>query len=101
MPIRSRLQVDAAEAVVEAALAGAGIARLFSFHVAQAVKDGRLSLLLEEFEPPPLPVNLVYLGGGLLPLKVRAFLDFAAPTAEGKAGGGFGVALVPRTQHSA
>ena len=79
VPIRSRLQVDAAEAVVEAALAGAGIARLFSFHVAQAVKDGRLSLLLEEFEPPPPPVNIVYLGGGLLPLKVRAFLDFAAP----------------------
>ena len=79
VPIRSRLQVDAAEAVVEAALAGAGIARLFSYHVAQAVKDGRLLLLLEEFEPPQLPVNLVYLGGGLLPLKVRAFLDFAAP----------------------
>jgi DNA-binding transcriptional LysR family regulator len=79
VPIRSRLQVDAAEAVVEAALAGAGIARLFSYHVAQAVKDGRLSLLLEQFEPPPLPVNLVYPGGGLLPLKVRAFLDFAAP----------------------
>jgi DNA-binding transcriptional LysR family regulator len=79
VPIRSRLQVDAAEAVVEAALAGAGIARLFSFHVAQAVKDGRLSLLLEQFEPTPLPVNIVYAGGSLLPLKVRAFLDFAAP----------------------
>jgi DNA-binding transcriptional LysR family regulator len=79
VPVHSRLQVDAAEAVVEAALAGTGIIRLFSYHVAQAVKDGRLSLLLEEFEPPPLPVNLVYLGGGLLPLKVRAFLDFAAP----------------------
>jgi hypothetical protein len=35
--------------------------------------------MLEAFEPPPLPVNIVYLGGGLLPLKVRAFLDFAAP----------------------
>jgi DNA-binding transcriptional LysR family regulator len=79
VPIHSRLQVDAAEAVVEAALAGAGIARLFSFHVAEAVKEGRLSLLLQQFEPPPLPVNIVYLGGGLLPLKVRAFLDFAAP----------------------
>ena len=51
----------------------------FPFTSPQAVKDGRLSLLLEEFEPPQLPVNLVYLGGGLLPLKVRAFLDFAAP----------------------
>ncbi|HEV7408686.1 MAG TPA: LysR substrate-binding domain-containing protein [Bradyrhizobium sp.] len=37
-PIRSRLQVDAAEAVVEAALAGTGIIRLFSYHVAAAVK---------------------------------------------------------------
>ena len=43
------------------------------------MKDGRLSLLLEEFERRRLPVNIVYLGGGLLPLKVRAFLDFAAP----------------------
>ena len=77
--IRSRLQIDAAEAVVEAALAGAGIIKLFSYHVASAVKDGRLVLLLEAFEPPPLPVNIVYMGGGLLPLKVRAFLDFAAP----------------------
>lgn len=79
VPIRARLQVDTAEAVVEAALAGTGIIRLFSYHVAEAVKAGRLSLLLEQFEPPQLPVNLVYLGGGLLPLKVRAFLDFAAP----------------------
>jgi DNA-binding transcriptional LysR family regulator len=77
--IRSRLHIDAAEAVVEAARAGAGIVRLFSYHVAAAVREGKLSVLLETFEPPPLPVNLVYLGGGLLPLKVRAFLDFAAP----------------------
>jgi len=77
--IRSRLMVDAAEAAVDAALAGAGIVRLFSYHVADAVKDGKLSILLEAFEPPPIPVNIVYLGGGLQPLKVRAFLDFAAP----------------------
>jgi DNA-binding transcriptional LysR family regulator len=79
IPIRSRLVVDAAEAAVDAALAGAGISRLFSYHVAAAVKEGRLTILLEAFEPPPLPVNIVYLGGGRLPLKVRAFLDFAAP----------------------
>jgi DNA-binding transcriptional LysR family regulator len=85
--IRSRLQVDAAEAVVEAALAGAGIVRLFSYHVAAAVRDGWLSLLLEAFEPPQLPVNLVYLGGGLLPLKIRAFLDFAAPRLKARLAG--------------
>ena len=88
--VRSRLQVDAAEAVVEAALAGTGIIRLFSYHVAAAVRDGKLALLLQEFEPPQLPVNLVYLGGGLLPLKVRAFLDFAAPRLKARLAGDLG-----------
>lgn len=36
-------------------------------------------VLLQAFEPPPLPVDIVYTGGGLLPLKIRAFLDFTAP----------------------
>lgn len=77
--VRSRLVVDAAEAVLDAAIAGAGITRLYSYHVADAVRDGRLKVLLSGFEPPPLPVNIVYLGGGLVPVKVRAFIDFAAP----------------------
>ena len=65
--------------MLDAGLAGAGIARLFSYQVAEAVKDGKLMLLLETFEPPPLPVNIFYVGGGLLPSKARAFIDFAAP----------------------
>jgi DNA-binding transcriptional LysR family regulator len=77
--VRSRLVVDAAEAVLDAAIAGAGITRLYSYHVADAVRDGRLEVLFTGFEPRPMPVNIVYLGGGLVPLKVRAFIDFAAP----------------------
>jgi DNA-binding transcriptional LysR family regulator len=77
--VRTRLLVDAAEAALDAALAGAGITRVLSVHVADAVKAGRLTVLLERFEPPALPVNMIYLGGGPQPLKVRAFLDFAAP----------------------
>ena len=79
VPVRSRLAVDAAEAVLDAGIAGAGIIRLFSYHVADAVKAGTLTTLLEGFEPPPLPVNVVYFGGAQQPLKVRAFIDFAAP----------------------
>lgn len=78
-PVKSRLRVDSPAAVLDAGLAGAGIIRLFSHQVAEAVGDGKLKLLLETFEPPPIPVNIVYLGGGLLPLKARAFLDFAVP----------------------
>ena len=79
VPVRSRLVVDATEAVLDAGMAGAGIIRLFSYHVADAVKAGTLTTLLEGFEPPPLPVNVVYFGGAQQPLKVRAFIDFAAP----------------------
>jgi DNA-binding transcriptional LysR family regulator len=43
------------------------------------VKAGRLNIVLEEVEPLPSPVSLVYSGQRRLPLKLRAFLDFAAP----------------------
>ena len=38
-----------------------------------------LPLVLEEFEPPPQPVHLVYDRQSRLPLKLRAFIDFAIP----------------------
>jgi DNA-binding transcriptional LysR family regulator len=77
--IRSRLIVNTAEAAIDAAIAGAGIARILSYQVASALQAGSLALALREFEPPPWPVSLVYPGQELLPLKLRAFLDFAAP----------------------
>jgi DNA-binding transcriptional LysR family regulator len=77
--VRSRLVMDAVDAVAEAALAGAGIACVLSYHISQAVSDGRLVLVLQDFEPPPVPVSLVHLPGSLQALKLRAFLDFAVP----------------------
>jgi hypothetical protein len=35
--------------------------------------------VLQRFEPVPSPVSLVHGGQGRLPLKLRMFLDFAAP----------------------
>jgi DNA-binding transcriptional LysR family regulator len=45
----------------------------------RAVAEKTLVIILEDFEPPPQPVNLLHAGGKLAPLKLRAFLDFAAP----------------------
>jgi DNA-binding transcriptional LysR family regulator len=75
----SRLTVNTAEAAIDAAVAGVGITRVLSYQVAEATRAGTLTLVLEAFEPPPWPVSLVHTGQGLLPLKVRAFLDFTAP----------------------
>jgi DNA-binding transcriptional LysR family regulator len=79
IPIRSRLIVTTAEAAVDAAIAGVGVARVFSYQAVDAVRAGALVLALEEFEPAPWPVSLVRATRGLTPLKLRAFLDFATP----------------------
>ena len=62
-----------------AAVAGLGITRVLSFHVADHLRNGTLVRVLKEFESPAVPVCLVHAGQGLVPMKVRAFLDFAAP----------------------
>lgn len=79
VPIHSRLTVTTAEAAVEAAVQGAGLTRLLSYQITEAKRVGSLELVLEDYELPPWPVSLVYAGQQLLPGKLRAFLDFAAP----------------------
>jgi DNA-binding transcriptional LysR family regulator len=77
--VHSRLVVNTAEAAVDAAVAGVGVARVVSYQAIPALEAGRVALVLRDFEPPSQPVSLVHPGQGPLPLKVRAFLDFAAP----------------------
>jgi len=77
--IRSRLTVTTAEAAIAAAQMGLGMARVLSYQVASAVEAGTLERLLQGDEPPPVPVSLIYPGQGRLPMKCRAFLDYAAP----------------------
>ena len=77
--IRSRLTVNTAQAAIDAAIAGVGVTRVLSYQIEAARRAGVLDVVLEAFEPAPWPVNLVYADQGPVPLKLRAFLDFAAP----------------------
>jgi DNA-binding transcriptional LysR family regulator len=79
IPIHARLTVNTADAAIEAAVAGVGLTRILYYQAARAIAEGKLKPVLTEFESEPLPVNLVHAGQNLLPLKMRAFLDFAAP----------------------
>jgi DNA-binding transcriptional LysR family regulator len=79
VPIRSRLAVSTAEAAIDAAVAGVGLTRVLSYQIAGAIRAGTLKIALEGFEPVPWPISLVHTGQGILPLKLRAFLDFAGP----------------------
>ncbi len=77
--IRPRLAVNTAEAAIDAAIASVGITRVLSYQIAEAVRGDRLKVVLTSFEPPARAANLVYAGGGRVPAKLRAFVDFASP----------------------
>lgn len=76
---RPRLTVNSVSAALGSAIAGLGVTRLYSYHVAQAVQSGELKVLLPGAEYPPLPVHLLTPPGRASVPKVRVFLDFAAP----------------------
>jgi hypothetical protein len=76
-PVKPRLSVSRAEAAAWAAAQNIGLTRVLHYHCAEAVRDGSLQIILEDFEIEPLPVHLVHAARGALPLKMRAFLDFA------------------------
>ena len=62
VPVRPRMYVTTAEASIDAAIAGIGVARLLSYQVARSMGEGSLILALQDFEPPPRPVNLLHAG---------------------------------------
>jgi DNA-binding transcriptional LysR family regulator len=77
--VSPRLTVNTAEAAIDGAAAGLGVTRVLSYQVAQAIADDRIQIVLAEYEPAPLAVSLIHGPQGLMPLKVRMLLDFAAP----------------------
>lgn len=79
VPVTSRLSVTTVEGAVGAAIRNVGVTRLLYYQVADAIKAGKLQVILEQFEPDPAPVSLVHAARGQMPLKMRQFLDFAVP----------------------
>ena len=77
--VRPRLIVNAAEAAIDAAKAGLGIARVLSYQATAALVEGSLQLILLDFEPDPIPVNLIHREDRLPQAKVESFIAFAAP----------------------
>jgi len=77
--VRPRFSVNTASGAIDAALAGAGIVRVLSYQAASAIAERQLVKVLEMFETEPHPVHLIHNPQPILPLKLRAFLDFSAP----------------------
>lgn len=77
--VTPRLVVNNVHAALASAIGGRGVARVFSYQVAEQVRRGELEIILAGDEHPPLPVHVLSPQGRLSVPRVRAFVDFAAP----------------------
>jgi DNA-binding transcriptional LysR family regulator len=76
---RTRLSVSTAASNLMAALRAVGITRLFDYQLRNEIPVRHAHRVLTEYDGEARPVHIVYPRQWLLPLKVRAFIDFAVP----------------------
>lgn len=74
-----RLLVGAPDAAVDAACDDLGITFVLEHDVATALTSGKLEAILTDFEMDPVPVHILHVSRNLMPLKLRRFIEFAAP----------------------
>ncbi len=77
--VTGRLVADDLVVLREAAVRGLGIARLPAMLLEEAFRGGTLVAVLDDHAPPPVPLQLVHLGGRHMPPRTRAFLEFVRP----------------------
>lgn len=80
-----RLATTTNDSAIAAAVSGFGLAGVLSYQIADELRDGRLRIVLEDFERPPLPIHVIHREGRHAMHKVRAFIDLAVETLRGTA----------------
>ncbi|VWX61192.1 LysR family transcriptional regulator [Burkholderiales bacterium 8X] len=76
MTMSGGLNMNNAESLLEAAVAGAGITMISNFIAAEALRSGRLKRILTDYVAKGPEVHAVYLPGRHMSAKVRTFIDF-------------------------
>jgi len=76
--ITSKLRVTTHQAGINAAVASFGIARVISYQITNELAQNKLKFILESFEEPPLPINIVHREDRLSSAKVRTFIELLA-----------------------
>jgi DNA-binding transcriptional LysR family regulator len=75
--LEPKLTVNSIDASIAAAEAGVGITRVLSYQVKAPVTAGRLTPILQQFAPPPSPVNAIYPARRVASANVAAFVAAA------------------------
>lgn len=65
-------------ASVQACIGGLGFGRFLCYQVMPALARGEIEIVLQDFEPAPVPLSLMFLENRLLSTRVRTFVDWMA-----------------------
>ena len=76
LAVSGNLEFNQNAPAIEACIAGVGFGVFMSYQVAPFLKTKQLRVVLAEFEPPPLPLSLVYPHARLLPTRSRVFIEW-------------------------
>jgi DNA-binding transcriptional LysR family regulator len=76
--MKPRLMVTSNDSAIDAAVVGLGICRLLSYQIADQLRDGRLKVILAEYEEAPWPVHVLHRESKFGSSKVRNFIDLLA-----------------------
>lgn len=82
VPLTPRYTTTSADVAIAHARAGGGLAMVFAYQAADALRAGDLRIVLARHEPPPAPIQLVFPSSRLLSAKVRAFIELVAEIAD-------------------
>lgn len=75
IPVNAVVTCNDIDSALSACVQGIGLGMFLSYQVAADRKAGKLKYILEEFEPDPLPVHVIYPHMKLMSTRVRAFVD--------------------------
>lgn len=83
MTVHPALVSNTNEAGIAAAMAGWGLTRVLHYQIGSALLEGKLQVVLADYEEPPLPIHVLYPEGRQAPAKVRTFVNMAVAALRG------------------
>jgi DNA-binding transcriptional LysR family regulator len=76
VPVSGNLDFNQAAPTLQACVAGVGFGMFLSYQPASYIKEKRLKIVLEKFEPPLRPISVVYPHARLLATRTRVFIEW-------------------------
>jgi len=76
LPVNGNLEFNQAAPAVAACVAGVGLGKFLWYQPAPFIREKKLRIVLEEYEPPARPISVVYPHARLLPARTRVFIEW-------------------------